>query len=132
MDDTKKTIQDIKNQARTFVVERSWDRFHTPKNMSMALAAEAAELMEHFLWVESADSANHLEKNRIAIENEVADIAMALMNFCTENGIDLSRAVERKLAEITVRYPVDQVKDLQADEMLAFKEQQRKKSYHQG
>lgn len=126
MDDST-TVKQIKDQARTFVVDRSWERFHSPKNMSMALAAEAAELMEHFLWVESADSAQHLERNRRAVEQEVADIAIALLNFCSENNIDLSTAIESKLAELSVRYPVDKVKDLKADEITAFKESQRNK-----
>lgn len=110
MTDSKNTIDDLKQIIKKYVEERDWQQFHTPKNLSMNIAAEAAELMELFLWVESSDSHNELEKNRAAVEDEVADVANGLINFCLRNNIDLSAAIEKKMAKNALKYPVEKSK----------------------
>jgi NTP pyrophosphatase (non-canonical NTP hydrolase) len=110
MKDTETTIESLKKIIETFVCEREWQQFHTPKNMSMQIATEAAELMELFLWVESNKSFDQLEKKRQAIEEEIADVVFALLNFCVHCNIDLSKAIENKM-EINARnYPVEKAK----------------------
>ena len=69
------SIEILRDRLREFAKERDWDQFHTPKNLSMALIAEAAELVEHFQWVKG-DSSHLLEERvRPSVEEELADYA---------------------------------------------------------
>ncbi len=97
MNDSTTTVETLKNRMKTFVEERDWQQFHTPKNLVMALAVETAELMEHFMWTDQAKAAQYLEKNRDAVEQEVADVASYLLSLCSFYDIDLARAFERKM-----------------------------------
>ena len=111
MTDSKTTIADLKQIIKKYADDREWGQFHTPKSLSMNIAVEAAELMELFLWIESADAQNELvEKNRAAVEDEVADVAHAIINFCVRNNIDLCTAIEKKMVKNAVKYPIDKSK----------------------
>ncbi len=110
MTDKTTTIESLKQIMLTFTDERDWGQFQTPKNLSMALAAEGAELMELFMWVESRASAEELEKKREDVEHEIADIAAYLFIFCSRHNIDLAGAFERKMRINALRYPVDKAK----------------------
>lgn len=110
MADQKTTVQDLKNDMAQFVKEREWEQFHSPKNLSMNIAAEAAELMEKFLWCESQDSFKELQENRSEIEDELADTLIALIAFANAAGIDLSKSFEKKLAEVAAKYPIEKSK----------------------
>jgi dCTP diphosphatase len=113
MNDSKTTIADLKQIIKKYADDRDWGQFHTPKNLSMNIAAEAAELMELFLWVESTDTQNELvEKNRTAVEDEVADIASGLINFCVRNNVDLCTAIENKMEKNAVKYPIEKCKGI--------------------
>ncbi|MBI4509773.1 MAG: nucleotide pyrophosphohydrolase [Deltaproteobacteria bacterium] len=120
MTDERTSLSELRRLIASFVKERDWTKFHAPKNLAMALACEAAELMEHFLWVESEASREVVldEKKRAAIVEEVADVAICLLNLCNVVGIDLSSAVEGKLADARAKYPVHLVrgKSLKYDE----------------
>lgn len=89
-----------------FMTERGWDPYHTPKNVAAAIAVEAAELQEIYLWRTPDDLA---EDKRDQIEAEAADIAICLVNFCNRTGIDLGAAVLKKLESAARKYPVDRV-----------------------
>ena len=109
--DEKTTIAQLKEKVRSFVEEREWQQFHTPKNLSMNIVREATELMELFMWSDSgAESAQELEQKRQEVEDEVADIAFALFNFCLRNTIDLATAFDKKLAHTAQKYPTEKVK----------------------
>jgi dCTP diphosphatase len=110
MNDSNTTIQDLKNEMAKFVTKREWDQFHSPKNLSMAIAAEAAELMEIFLWQGSQESRKTIEKKRDEIEQEVADILMALCAFANQTGLDLSTIMKRKIKLTAKKYPIAKVK----------------------
>jgi len=110
MQDRTTTVTDLKEQIKEFMQERDWVQFHSAKNVSMALACEAAELMEHFMWVESADSHTVFETKRDAIEHEVADVAILLLEFCITNKIDLTEAIQTKMALNAHKYPVEKAK----------------------
>ncbi len=110
MQDNTTTLETLKIQLKKFVDERDWNQFHSPKNMSMGIAIEAAELMEHFLWSDAAQSFEVLEKKRQEIEHEVADIAVFVLMFCAENNIDLSTAIEQKMALNAEKYSVEKSK----------------------
>jgi dCTP diphosphatase len=110
-DDTT-TIAEIKAQVLAFARERDWEQFHAPKNLSMALAAEAGELMEHFLWAsseESRETANTPAK-RAKIEEELSDVVIYAIEFANMTGIDLAAAIERKMAANAAKYPVEKAK----------------------
>lgn len=109
MTDETATIQTLRAQVLAFAREREWEQFHSPKNLSMALAAEAGELMEHFLWSECADSREIDRKPglRARIEEELADVVIYALEFANACGTDLTSAIERKLARNAEKYPVE-------------------------
>ena len=74
--------------------------------MSMLIAIEASELMEHFLWANEVQSYEILEKKRQEVEHEVADVAKGILMFCQENNIDLVQAIEKKMQLDAQKYPV--------------------------
>ena len=100
-------ITKIQNQLIRFASERDWEQFHTPKNLSMALSVEASELVEIFQWLNVEESNSPAQRQIEEINSEVADIAMYLLRFCSVLGIDLEKAIERKLERNAQKYPVN-------------------------
>ncbi len=109
-DQTINSIEVLRDRLRAFAKERDWDQFHTPKNLSMALIAEAAELVEHFQWVDGAKSHQLEERVRPSVEEELADIFIYLVRISDKLGIDLYRAAERKITINARKYPADKVR----------------------
>lgn len=107
MNDTKTTIKDVKALINHFVEERDWRQFHGAKNLSMDIAVEAAELMEFFRYIERSEIPQTFDLKRESIEHEIADIFFALLKFCNEYSIDLSSALEKKIALTAKKYPVE-------------------------
>ena len=110
MADATTTIKSLKNDVKKFVEDREWQQFHSPKNLSMALASEAAEVMDLFLWCESAASYDELEKRRQDVEDEIADVAVLVLAFCVRHNIDLSAAIAHKRIEAARKYPIEKCK----------------------
>jgi dCTP diphosphatase len=102
----------FREKLRRFVAERDWSQFHDPKNLAMAIASEVGELLSELRWVtsEDADDAVRAPDVRRRIENEVGDVAIALLLFCERAGIDLLAAAEKKLELNAANYPVAQSK----------------------
>ena len=98
-------LEQLRRAIVRFADERDWDQFHNPKNVVMALAVEAAELLEHFQWrtPEEAASLNAEEKEAVALE--AADVLLYLLRLCDKLGIDLGAAAQRKLAINEEKYP---------------------------
>jgi NTP pyrophosphatase (non-canonical NTP hydrolase) len=110
MSDDTTTIRELRRAVDEFVGQRDWHQFHTPKNLSIALAIEAAELMEHFQWLDPQESravAQHAEK-RAAAGEELADVVCYALAMANELGIDVADAVRGKMAKNAQKYPVDQ------------------------
>jgi len=110
--DSASYVAELKARVLAFVRERDWEQFHSPKNLSMALAAEAAELMEHFLWATPEQSraiANDPVK-RAKIAEELADVAIYALEFANATGLDLAAAIEAKMAANARKYPVEKAK----------------------
>ncbi|HMC90464.1 MAG TPA: nucleotide pyrophosphohydrolase [Gemmataceae bacterium] len=109
MPDSTTTLAALKEAMRRFVAERSWEPFHSPKNLSMGAAVEAAELMEHFLWVDNDASRQVVNdpKQMEQIADEIADVACYLLALANTLGIDLSDAIAAKLAKNAVKYPAE-------------------------
>ena len=110
--DETTTVAEIKARVLDFAQERDWEQFHAPKNLSMALAAEAGELMEHFLWATSEDSREVMNdpKKREEIEEELSDVIIYALEFANMTGVDVAAAIERKRAANAVKYPVEKAK----------------------
>lgn len=100
----------IRKQVRQFVVERDWDQFHSPKNLSMALIVEAAELVEHFQWLTEEQSCDLSPAKLAEVEQELADIQVYLISLAEKLKLDLVSAVEKKLVLNAAKYPADQVR----------------------
>jgi dCTP diphosphatase len=100
----------IKKKVRQFVVERDWDQFHSPKNLSMALIVEAAEMVEHFQWLTEEQSSNLSPEKLAEVEQELADIQVYLISLAEKLKLDLVAAVEKKLVLNAQKYPADQVR----------------------
>jgi dCTP diphosphatase len=104
------SLNNLKNRLREFAKERDWDQFHSPKNLSMALIAEAAELIEHFQWLTQEESAK-LPKDKLKeVEQELADILIYLIRISDKLGIDLVEAANKKVELNKIKYPSSQVK----------------------
>lgn len=110
MNDSITTLETLKKQLKKFVEERDWQQFHSPKNMSMLIAIEASELMEHFLWTDTQNSYKIFEQKREEIEHEIADVAKGILMFCQENNIDLVQAIEKKMQLDAAKYPIQKAK----------------------
>ncbi len=100
----------LRDKLRVFAEAREWDQFHTPKNLSMALMVEVAELMEHFQWLTEAQSLDLAAENKAAVSEELADILLYLIRLSDKLGVDLQQAALCKLEKNAVKYPVEQVR----------------------
>ncbi len=107
--DSTATLADLKARVLAFARERDWEQFHAPKNLSMALAAEAGELMEHFLWAtpEQSTAVAKDPAKRRKIEDELADVVIYALEFANVAGMDVAAAIERKMADNAKKYPVE-------------------------
>ena len=112
MNDKTATIDALKQRVNRFVKERDWEGYHSPKNLSMSIAVEAAELMECFQWLTPEESRTVLKNRKVReeIEDEIADIATYILDFCLLFDIDLSGAVARKIVKNEKKYPAELVK----------------------
>ncbi len=110
MNDATATIGQLREVVEQFVDRRDWHQFHTPKNLAMALAIEAAELMEHFQWLTAEQSravAGQPEKLAEAAD-ELADVFCYLLAMANELGLDLAAALETKMVKNARKYPEEE------------------------
>jgi len=107
MPDQTTTLADLREIVRSFVAERDWQQFHAPKNLSMALAIEVSELMEHFQWlsVEESRRVGERAERLAAIREELADVVGYSLALANELGIDVSDAVRDKMIKNAIKYP---------------------------
>lgn len=109
--DAEVTIGQLKARVAAFAQERDWEQFHSPKNLSMALAAEAAELMEPFLWAaDGGVEALAKADKRGAIADELADVVIYALEFANIAGLDLTAAIEDKMRRNAEKYPVEKAR----------------------
>ena len=112
MSDKETMINELKSLIKSFVDERDWKQFHRPKNLSMSISIEAAELMELFQWL-SLDEAKEVMKEGELRENaidEIADVMIYALAFCQRNNIDVSSAIKQKMEKNMKKYPVEKFK----------------------
>jgi len=109
MADPMTTVSVLREAMRRFVAERDWEQFHSPKNLVMGLSVEAAELMEHFLWVSNEESHQvvHDPARLGEVADEMADVALYLLALCNTLGIDLSEAIVAKIAKNAIKHGLE-------------------------
>jgi NTP pyrophosphatase (non-canonical NTP hydrolase) len=103
------TLEDLTAALRQFVADRDWQQFHDPKNLAMLVASEAGELVAEYRWVpgDTADARSREPAARARIAAEIADVGIALLLLCDRIGLDLTAAIQDKLARNAARYPVE-------------------------
>jgi dCTP diphosphatase len=103
-------IDALQQRLAEFAAERDWEQFHSPKNLAMALAAEAGELVEVFQWLTETESANLDAAQKQAAAHELADVLIYLVRLADRLDVDLDAAVVDKIRINAEKYPVELVK----------------------
>ncbi|MCC4117281.1 nucleotide pyrophosphohydrolase [Aromatoleum toluclasticum] len=104
------SLDELRDALRAFAAERDWERFHTPKNLAMALSGEAGEVIEHFQWLSGDESAALPEQTRGEVALELADVLLYLVRLADVLGVDLADAARTKMRINAERYPVDKAR----------------------
>lgn len=110
LSDQQTTLAEIKTIIEQFVDQRDWQQFHSPKNISMALAIEAAELMEHFQWLTNDASENLEDDQLVKVGEEMADVFCYTLAMANTLKIDLAATFERKMQMNREKYPAEKFK----------------------
>ncbi|MBU39427.1 MAG: nucleotide pyrophosphohydrolase [Acidimicrobiaceae bacterium] len=100
-------LNKINEEIIKFSEERNWSKFHTPKNLSMALSVEASELLEIFQWQKQSDYKTLKKEMKENIEDEVSDIFYYLLRICQKLNIDIEKAFIKKMEKNRKKYPVE-------------------------
>ncbi|MEO7098999.1 MAG: nucleotide pyrophosphohydrolase [Luteolibacter sp.] len=101
------SIAALTAQIQTFVDAREWRKFHNAKDLSVAIAAEAGELMQHFVWQQEDQIQERVKKRRAEIASEIADVGILLFELADNLGFKLGDVMEAKIADNDIRYPVE-------------------------
>ena len=112
LSDSTTTVEQLKQVVREFVDQRDWQQFHAPKNISMAMAIEVAELMEHFQWISVEQSrmiADDADK-KTAVGEELADVICYGLALANEMNIDIASALNQKMVKNRQKYPAETFK----------------------
>ena len=103
-------LDSLRDQLRAFAAARDWDQFHSPKNLAMALSAEAGELLEIFQWLTEAQSRSLSPEAQAAASDEIADVLLYLIRLSDKLGIDPVAAANRKIVANAAKYPADKAR----------------------
>jgi NTP pyrophosphatase (non-canonical NTP hydrolase) len=106
--DNKTTIDELCKEMGKFVAERNWEHYHTPKNLAMSINIEAAELMEHFQWLDNEQSVElvNSQPDRSMVIDELSDIFLYCISFINILDVEMSSAILDKLERNKERYPI--------------------------
>lgn len=104
------SLAELQNAIDAFVEERNWAQFHTPKNVAMGIAIEAAEIMEHFLWCTGEESYSLPKEKRAEVANEIGDVLIYLLRLGQVLDMDIIAAAHEKLVVNAEKYPVGKAK----------------------
>ena|SRR5688572_18082722 len=104
------SIAALTDRIQRFVDARDWRVYHNPKDLSVAIAAEAGELMQHFVWQQDDQIASRVETKRDEIASEIADVAILLFELADNLGLNLGEVMERKIVNNESRYPVEKAR----------------------
>jgi NTP pyrophosphatase (non-canonical NTP hydrolase) len=106
--DDQTTVAAVRKMVLDFVAERDWQQFHCPKNLSMAMAIEASELMEHFQWIDGEESRNPSPEKLVDVGEELADVLCYAMAIANELNIDVASTMARKMERNRQKYPAQE------------------------
>lgn len=99
-------IKKINDEIKQFSKDRSWDKFHNPKNLVMALSVESSELLEIYQWLNEKDSLDIKGEKLTHVKEEIADIAIYLLRVCMSYDINLEDAIKDKMKKNALKYPI--------------------------
>ena len=100
-------MDDTIAKIRKFRDDRDWKQFHDPKNLAVSISIEAAELLELFQWMSGEEATRYAAENRERVSEEIADVAIYLIELADITGIDLAQAIEAKLEKNASKYPIE-------------------------
>lgn len=103
-------IKVLTKKIRKFVKDRDWMQFHNHKDMALSLVLEATEVLEHFQWKSPKEIAEHVKNSKDELSEEIADVAIYLFELADNLGIDITKAVNKKLEINSKKYPVKKAK----------------------
>jgi dCTP diphosphatase len=106
----KASLGDMVERIKIFRDERDWMQFHNHKDMAISIVIEAAELLEHFQWQTEEEIEEHVIQNKANIGEEIADIAIYLIELADNLGINLVEAMDKKLDKNALKYPVEKAR----------------------
>tara|TARA_B100000965_G_scaffold392819_1_gene402838 strand:- start:959 stop:1318 length:360 start_codon:yes stop_codon:yes gene_type:complete len=112
-------VVQIQKVLRSFAAERDWEQFHNPKNLAMALAGEAGELLAEFQWLSPEQSASPTDEQLNRINEEIADVMIYTLRLADKLDIDLSKAIKDKISKNSIKYPKELSKG-RADKSTSF------------
>jgi dCTP diphosphatase len=101
-------FNELRNRLRRFAAQRNWKPYHSPKNLAMALAVEAAEILEHFQWMSTDETENLTDEQRVRVRREIADVLIYLVQLADRLDVDLSEAAYEKISLNAIKYPAYQ------------------------
>jgi dCTP diphosphatase len=105
-----KGLGDLQAQIRKFCDDRNWDQFHNPKDLSISLSLEAAEVLEHFQWKSPDEMARHVVEKKAEVGEELADVFYWVLLLANKLDIDLIEAFEAKMKKNDAKYPIEKAK----------------------
>jgi NTP pyrophosphatase (non-canonical NTP hydrolase) len=110
MSDQETSLAELRSAVRRFVDARDWNQFHSPKNLSMALAIEAAELMEHFQWItpDASRAVGDDPESLQMVSEELADVFCYVLALANALDLDLSLSLQRKMVKNEQKYPAEE------------------------
>lgn len=103
-------LDEVQQRLLKFAQDRDWEQFHAPKNLAMALAVEAGELMEHFQWLSEAESESLDDDKRREVAYELADVMIYGLRLAERLGLNLAKVIDEKIAINERKYPADRVR----------------------
>jgi dCTP diphosphatase len=104
------SLNQLRARVNTFVEERDWAQFHSPKNLAMAMIVEAGEVVEHFQWMTEQESKNLNAETREQVGQELSDTFVYLLRIAEVCGVDLIEAANKKIDLNAKKYPVEKCK----------------------
>ena len=112
--DSKTTISQLREQVHKFVDDRDWSKYHNPKNLTMSIAIEAAELMEIFQWSDEKELVDLMKDTKVLekVELELADVIIYCLSLANVAGLDVAKIVAKKIKRNERKYPVEKFKGI--------------------
>jgi NTP pyrophosphatase (non-canonical NTP hydrolase) len=103
-------MKNLQDKIKLFCAERDWQQYHDPKSLAIAVSVEAAEVLEHFMWLTGEESRQLTPKALAEVADEIGDVMICLTNLAMQLGIDPVAAAHAKLAKVALKYPVEKAK----------------------